>query len=65
MKKYMSYFKLRWKTETIAVLNNCDIPKVPPEYRLFGTMNKLIAIEKISIPNVHFENLNQPHLNSL
>ena len=53
------------KIEFIAVLINCDNPRVPPVYKLLGTINKLIANEHINKPNIHFENLNHPQLNNL
>ena len=61
----MSKLKLILKTETSIVLINWDKPRIPPVYKLFGTMNKLTANDIINIPIIHLENLNHPQLNSL
>ena len=47
---------------TIAVLNIWANPKVPPVYKLLGTIKKLIASELTKSPNIHLENLNHPQL---
>ena len=61
----MSKLKLNLKIVTNIVLINCDRPRIPPVYRLFGTINKLIDKDEISIPIIHFVNLNHPQLNNL
>ena len=47
------------------VLISCDKPSIPPVYKLFGTINKLIAKDEINIPKIHLENLNHPQLKNL
>ena len=61
----MSKLKLNLKIVTNIVLINCDRPRIPQVYRLFGTINKLIDKDEISIPIIHFVNLNHPQLNNL
>jgi len=61
----MSKLTFILKIETSIVLINCDKPSIPPVYKLFGTINKLIAKDEINIPKIHLENLNHPQLKNL